>query len=184
MAHVGVPEAGRGVEVAAPSASKPDVLPARSRTRAADVAHVGERMPEAGLFGALIPDQATRVGLDQLVNLRCRAAVVLTWRVSDAVMWPAARSHVGRAGGGESGADPARVRGLWPPGRSWCAAGAVLERVRFESVDEARAAAACSGEVLRPGRLRGAERGGVEVVVVGGFCERGEDGRVYNSCAL
>jgi predicted amidohydrolase len=55
----------------------------------------------------------------------------------------------------------------------------------FESVDEARAAAACSGEVLAAWSAEAAaERGGVEVVVVGGFCERGEDGRVYNSCAL
>jgi predicted amidohydrolase len=52
----------------------------------------------------------------------------------------------------------------------------------FESADEARAAAvAADGELLR-GWAREAARG--SAMVVGGFCELGDDGRVYNSSAL
>lgn len=54
----------------------------------------------------------------------------------------------------------------------------------FRSVSEAREAAEpVDGPLLR-GWASEAARGGDEVVVVGGFCELGDDGELYNSCAL
>jgi predicted amidohydrolase len=57
----------------------------------------------------------------------------------------------------------------------------------FESVEEARAAAEMGPGVLDAWAAEaadGARTGHDDVVVVGGFCELGEEGRVYNSCAL
>lgn len=52
----------------------------------------------------------------------------------------------------------------------------------FNSAAEARAAAVpADGELLR-GWAQDAARG--SAMVIGGFCELGDDGRVYNSCAL
>lgn len=53
----------------------------------------------------------------------------------------------------------------------------------FESAEEARAAAQLSDAVLAAWSEEAAAGSG-DVVVVGGFCELGEDGRLYNSCAL
>jgi predicted amidohydrolase len=52
----------------------------------------------------------------------------------------------------------------------------------FASDDEVRAAAVTAGDELLGGWSIEAARG--DAVVVGGFCERGADGVVYNSCAL
>lgn len=53
----------------------------------------------------------------------------------------------------------------------------------FKSADATRAAAELSAQALDGWATEAASAGG-EVVVVGGFAELGEDGRVYNSCAL
>jgi predicted amidohydrolase len=54
----------------------------------------------------------------------------------------------------------------------------------FHSVSEARQAAQpVDGPLLREWASEAA-RGGDRVVVVGGFCELGDDGELYNSCAL
>jgi len=52
----------------------------------------------------------------------------------------------------------------------------------FESVEEARAAAVPADGELLAGWALEAERG--EAIVIGGFCELGNDDRVYNSAAL
>lgn len=52
----------------------------------------------------------------------------------------------------------------------------------FRSVEEARAAAIQIDGPVLAGWASEASRG--SAVVVGGFCELGEDGRLYNSCAL
>lgn len=55
----------------------------------------------------------------------------------------------------------------------------------FASLDEARAAAGLAAEVLAGWSAEAAAApNGADVVVVGGFCELGDDGRLYNSCAL
>ena len=52
----------------------------------------------------------------------------------------------------------------------------------FSSLEEARAAAVSADGELLAGWAREAARG--DAVVVGGFCERGPDGRLHNSSAL
>jgi 5-aminopentanamidase len=52
----------------------------------------------------------------------------------------------------------------------------------FESVQEARAAATTAGGDLLAGWATEAARG--DALVIGGFCELGDDGRLYNSSAL
>jgi predicted amidohydrolase len=52
----------------------------------------------------------------------------------------------------------------------------------FESPDEAAAVAIGSGHELL--LEWGAEAAGADIVLAGGFCERGDDGRLYNSAAI